>query len=54
MRFSIEQTVLEKIVNYLAGKPYIEVSQIMSEIQQDVKPFVEEKKKKTITPSDKS
>jgi hypothetical protein len=54
MRFSIEQTVLEKIVNYLASKPFIEVSEIMSEIQQDVKPITEEKEKETITPSDKS
>jgi hypothetical protein len=53
-RFSIEQTILEKVVNYLVTKPFIEVSGIMSDIQQDVKPIVEEKKKKRVTPSDKS
>jgi hypothetical protein len=53
-RFSIEQTILEKVVSYLVTKPFIEVSQFIAEIQQDAKLIVEEKEKETITPSDKS
>ena len=41
MRFSIDQTVLEKIVNNLVERPYKEVAQILAEIQKDTRPINE-------------
>ena len=41
MRFSIDQKVLEKLVNYVAIKPYNEVAQIIAEVQRDIKPITE-------------
>lgn len=43
MRFSIDKTVLENIVNYLVTKPYNEVQALIASVQQDIKPVKEEK-----------
>ena len=43
MRFSIEQKLLENIVNYLVTKPYNEVQALIASVQQDIKPVKEEK-----------
>lgn len=37
MRFSIDKTLLEQMLNYLATKPYNEVAQLISSVQQDIK-----------------
>lgn len=42
MRLSIEQKVLEQIVNYLVAKPFIEVSKLMATLQEDIKPIEEQ------------
>ena len=42
MRFSIEQKILEEILNYMAEKPFNEVARLILEAQKDVKPVVEE------------
>ena len=36
MRFSIDKTLLEQVINYLATRPYNEVAQLISAIQKDV------------------
>lgn len=38
MRVSIDKEILEKIVNYIATKPYSEVWQLIGALQQDIKP----------------
>ena len=37
MRFTIDKTLLEQMLNYLATKPYNEVVQMITSIQQDIK-----------------
>lgn len=46
MKFTINQSTIEKVITYLAGQPYREVAAIIAEIQRDVKP-VEEQPKET-------
>jgi len=41
MKFTISQSTLEKIINYLTSQPYREVAAIIAEIQRDVKPVEE-------------
>ena len=41
MKFEIEQKVLNKIIRYLATKPYAEVAQLISELNQNIKPIEE-------------
>ena len=36
MRFSIDKTLLELVINYLATRPYNEVAQLISTIQKDI------------------
>jgi len=36
MRFSIDKTLLEQVINYLATRPYNEVAQLISAIQKDI------------------
>lgn len=45
MRFSIEQKVLESLINYVITKPYNEVAQIVAQAQADIKPIKEEEPK---------
>lgn len=42
MRFSVSKEVLEKIMNYIATKPFNEVAQLIQLAQQDIKPIVNE------------
>jgi len=37
MRFTIDKTILEQLLNYLVTKPYSEVAQMIANIQQDIK-----------------
>lgn len=41
--YKVKEKVLNKILNYLAGKPYLEVRDLIAEIQQSEK--IEEEKK---------
>ena len=40
MRFSIEQKVLEAMINYIITKPYREVAQLVADAQADIKPIM--------------
>jgi hypothetical protein len=35
MRYSVDVSTLQKIINYIAGKPYMEVSALIEELQKD-------------------
>lgn len=35
MRYSVSAAILQKVINYVAGKPYMEVSSIIDELQND-------------------
>ena len=41
MKFTINQSTIEKVITYLAGQPYREVAALIAEIQRDVKPVEE-------------
>lgn len=42
MRFSLDQKLLEQVINYLAARPYQEVQGLITAIQQDIKPVTED------------
>lgn len=42
MRFSLDQKLLEQVINHLAGRPYQEVQGLIAAIQQDIKPVSED------------
>ena len=44
-RFSIDQKVLEDMLNYVIEKPYREVAQLIANVQRDVKPIEETRPK---------
>jgi hypothetical protein len=46
MRFSIEQRILQQVIDYLVKKPYSEVAGLVAEIQKDVKAIPETGKDK--------
>lgn len=46
MRFSIEQKVLEAMINYIITKPYREVAQLVADAQADIKPIMGEEAEK--------
>ena len=35
MRYSVDSNVLQKVLNYIANKPYLEVSAIIEQLQKD-------------------
>lgn len=35
MRYSVDAQTLQKIINYIAGKPFMEVSVLIEELQKD-------------------
>lgn len=37
MRFTIDKTLLEQLINYLVTRPYSDVAQMIANIQQDIK-----------------
>ena len=41
MRLSIDDKLLNKLVNYIGTKPFQEVFQLINEIQNDIKPIEE-------------
>lgn len=41
MRYSIEKEILEKVLNYVATKPFSEVASMIMEVQKDVRPIEE-------------
>jgi hypothetical protein len=41
MRFSIEQRILQQVIDYLVKKPYSEVAGLVAEIQKDTKVIAE-------------
>jgi len=45
MKFTINQSTIEKVITYLAGQPYREVAALIAEIQRDVKPIEETRPK---------
>ena len=42
MRHSIDSKLLEKILNYMASKPFNEVASLILEAQKDIKAITEE------------
>ncbi len=42
MRFTIDKTILEQLLNYLVTKPYSEVVQMIANVQQDIKAVEEQ------------
>lgn len=42
MRVSIDKTLAENLLNYLASRPYAEVWQLIGTLQQDIKPVTAE------------
>lgn len=42
MLFSLEKELLEKVLNYMASKPFSEVNQLILEIQKTAKEIKEE------------
>ena len=37
MRYTIDQKLLENMLNYLADRPYKDVAQLLAEVQKDIK-----------------
>ena len=47
MRFTIDKTLLEQMLNYMATKPYSEVAKMIANVHQDIKVIEDEPPKQT-------
>ena len=42
MRYTIDQKILESLLNVLSEQPYKQVAQLIAQVQQDIKPEVQD------------
>lgn len=51
MRFSVDQEILQAVLNFLVEQPYKQTSVIIAKLQADAKPVKEEKQSEQEQPS---
>lgn len=48
-KFEISEDLAQKVLNYLATRPYLEVAELITQVQQ-IKPIVQEEASKKLKP----